>query len=398
MFTRSGAAWPRVRILRPARAAPVIQFRPRLPSGICLELDIMAHAGGGAIEEPKLSRNFKSDNVTPACAPIMAAVNAANSGSVPSYGGDDLTRQLQTAASDVFGTEVAIFPVTTGTAANALALSQITPPYGAVYCHQAAHIATDECGAPELFTGGAKIIGFPSPNGKITPGQLASAIAFAEDMGVHHVKPGAVSLSPAPEGGTGDELTQVSALAAVARQQGLPMHMDGARFANALVHLGCTAAAATWQSGIDVLSLGATKNGALCAEAVVFFDPARARDFERRRKRAGHLWSKLRVLSAERLAYFEDGLWLANARHANAVASSLAEGLRSVRGASLLQAVDANEAFVPLPQTTVSELENEVFEFYRWPLSALPAGVAIRLVTSYATPQAQVEDFVAAAQ
>jgi threonine aldolase len=382
----------------------VIQFRPRLPSGICLELDIMAahtlmaHAHGGAIEEPKLSRNFKSDNVTPACAPIMAAVNAANLGSVPSYGGDDLTRQLQTAASDVFGTEVAIFPVTTGTAANALALAQITPPYGAVYCHQAAHIATDECGAPELFTGGAKIIGFPSPDGKITPGQLASAIAFAEDMGVHHVKPGAVSLSQATEWGTVYELTEVSALAAVARQQGLPMHMDGARFANALVHLGCTAAAATWQSGIDVLSLGATKNGALCAEAVVFFDPARARDFERRRKRAGHLWSKLRFVSAQLLAYFEDGLWLANARHANAMASSLAEGLRSVRGASLLQSVDANEVFVALPETTVAALENQGFEFYRWPLSAAPAGVAIRLVTSYATPQAQVEEFVTAAQ
>jgi threonine aldolase len=174
--------------------------------------------------------------------------------------------------------------------------------------------------------------------------------------------------------------------------------MDGARFANALVHLRCTAAAATWQSGIDVLSLGATKNGALCAEAVVFFDPARARDFERRRKRAGHLWSKLRFVSAQLLAYFENGLWLANARHANAMASSLAQGLRGVRGASLLQAVDANEVFVALPEATVAALESEGFEFYRWPLSAAPAGVAIRLVTSYATPRAEVEEFVTAAQ
>jgi threonine aldolase len=345
-----------------------------------------------------VSRNFKSDNVTPACEPIMAAINAANVGSVPSYGGDDLTQRLQTVASGVFGTEVAIFPVTTGTAANALALSQIAPPYGAVYCHEAAHIATDECGAPEFFTGGAKMIGFPSADGKISPEQLAGAIAFAEDMGVHHVKPGAVSLSQATEWGTVYELTEVSALAAVARQQGLPVHMDGARFANALVHLGCTPAAATWQSGIDVLSLGATKNGALCAEAVVFFDPARARDFERRRKRAGHLWSKLRFVSAQLLAYFEDGLWLANARHANAMASSLAEGLRSVRGASLLQAVDANEVFVVLPEATVAALESQGFGFYRWPLSAAAAGVAIRLVTSYATPRTQVEDFVTAAQ
>jgi len=345
-----------------------------------------------------LSRNFKSDNVSPVCDAIMTAINAANRGTAPSYGGDELTQALQVVASKVFDIEVAIFPVTTGTAANALALSQLVAPYGAVYCHEAAHIVTDECGAPEFFTGGAKTMGLPAADGKIRPEQLANAIAFAEDMGVHHVKPGAVSLSQATEWGTVYELTEVSALAAVARQQGLPMHMDGARFANALVHLGCTAAAATWQSGIDVLSLGATKNGALCAEAVVFFDPARARDFERRRKRAGHLWSKLRFVSAQLLAYFEDGLWLANARHANAMASSLAEGLRSVRGASLLQSVDANEVFVALPETTVAALENQGFEFYRWPLSAAPAGVAIRLVTSYATPQAQVEEFVTAAQ
>src|ERR1700676_2976501 len=319
---------------------------------------LMAHANGGAIEEPKLSRNFKSDDLTPACAPIMAAINAANLGSVPSYGGDDLTRQLQTKASDVFGREVAIFPVTTGTAANALALAQIPPPYGAVYCHQAAHIVTDECGAPELFTGGAKIIGFPSPDGKITPGQLADAIAFAEDIGVHHVKPGAVSLSQATEWGTVYQVSEVSALAATAKQHGLPVHMDGARFANALVHLGCTPAEATWKSGVDVLSLGATKNGALCAEAVVFFDPARARDFERRRKQSGHLWSKLRFVSAQLLAYLEHDLWLDNARHANAMASTLAKGLKTVAGASLLQSVDANEVFVALPEAMVAALEN----------------------------------------
>jgi threonine aldolase len=345
-----------------------------------------------------VSRNFKSDNVTPVCEPIMAAIHAANRGSVPSYGGDDLTLQLQSVASEVFGTQVAIFPVTTGTAANALALSQITPPYGAVYCHQAAHIATDECGAPEFFTGGAKLIGFPAADGKITPEQLTSAIAFAHDMGVHHVEPGAVSLSQATEWGTVYDLTQVSALAAAARQQGLRVHMDGARFANALVHLGCTPAAATWQCGIDVLSLGATKNGALCAEAVVFFDPDRARDFERRRKRAGHLWSKLRFVSAQLLAYFEHGLWLQNALHANLMASALAEGLRGIPGARLLQAVDANEIFVALPEAVVAALESQGFGFYRWPLSDTATGVAIRLVTSYATLRTQVEEFVAAAR
>jgi threonine aldolase len=345
-----------------------------------------------------VSRNFKSDNVSPACDAIMAAIHAANSGSAPSYGGDEFTERLQIVASGVFGTEVAIFPVTTGTAANALALSQIAPPYGAVYCHDTAHIVTDECGAPEFFTGGAKMIGLPAADGKIRPEQVASAIAFAEDMGVHHVKPGAVSLSQATEWGTVYELAEVSALAAVARRHGLPVHMDGARFANALAHLRCTPAEATWQNGVDVLSLGATKNGALCAEAVVFFDPARAADFERRRKQAGHLWSKLRFVSAQLLAYFNNGLWLDNARHANAMASALAQGLQKVSGASRLQSFDANEVFVALPEAVVDGLEQRGFAFYRWPLAATPRGIAIRLVTSYATPRTHVDEFLAAAQ
>lgn len=344
-----------------------------------------------------MSGNFKSDNVAPACDAIMAAIVAANNGSASAYGGDDFTERLQTVASAIFGTEVAIFPVATGTAANALALSQIVPPYGGVYCHETAHIVTDECGAPEFFSGGAKMLGLAASDGKITPSQVTSAIAFAEDMGVHHVKPGALSLSQATEWGTVYGLPEVSALTAVAREHGLPVHMDGARFANALVHLGCTPAEATWKCGIDVLSLGATKNGALCAEAVVFFDPKRARDFERRRKQSGHLWSKLRFVSAQLIAYFEHDLWLENARHANAMGTALAQGLRSVRGASLLQAVNANEVFVALPEATVAALESQGFGFYRWPLGAAASGVAIRLVTSFATPRALVEEFLAAA-
>jgi threonine aldolase len=343
-----------------------------------------------------LSRNFTSDNVTPACDAIMAAINAANAGSVPSYGSDEFTRSLQTAASEIFDKDVAIFPVTTGTAANALALSALVPPYGAVYCYEAAHIASDECGAPEFYTGGAKLIGLPAVDGKIRPEQVANAIAFAGDMGVHHVKPAAISLTQATEWGTVYTLAEVSALAAVAKHHGLPVHMDGARFANALVHLGCTPAEATWKNGVDVLSLGATKNGALCAEAVVFFDNALARDFERRRKRAGHLWSKLRFASAQLLAYFKDDLWLDNARHANDMASLLAQGLRNVAGVTLLQSVDANEVFAALPAAIVAALERQGFGFYRWPLCDPACGVAIRLVTSYATPRAHVDEFLAA--
>jgi len=345
-----------------------------------------------------VSRNFKSDNVTPVCDAIMKAMQAANAGTADSYGRDEFTAALNAVAGEIFGTEVAFFPVATGTAANALALAHCVPPYGAVYCHDAAHIVTDECGAPEFFTGGAKLIGLPSPDGKIAPQQVADAAALALDLGVHHVKPSAVSLTQATEWGTVYSVAEVSALAAVARRYHLSMHMDGARFANALVHLGCSPAEATWQCGIDVLSLGATKNGALCAEAVVFFDPARAEEFERRRKRAGHLWSKLRFVSAQWLAYFTDGLWLDNARHANAMATALARGLQTVRGAQLLQAVDANEVFVALPEATVAALETAGFGFYRWPGCANPQGVAIRLVTSYATTLASVEELVAAAE
>jgi len=344
-----------------------------------------------------LGRNFSSDHVAPACEAIMSAVNKANEGSVTSYGGDDLTAKLQSLASQLFERQVTVFPVTSGTAANALALSQIVPTFGAIYCHEAAHIVTDESGAPGFFTGGAQLIGFPSADGKIRPEQLTQAVAYAEDLGIHHVKPGAVTLTQATEWGTVYSLAEISAISAVAKRHQLPVHMDGARFANALVHLGCTPAEATWKCGVDVLSLGATKNGALGAEAVVFFDPAMARDFERRRKRAGHLMSKLRFLSAQLNAYLKNDLWLDNARHANAMASRMALGLKSVSAARLLHPVSANELFVVLPEQIVSALETQGFKFYRWPLQAAGSGVTIRLVTSYATPSADVDEFIAAA-
>ncbi len=343
-----------------------------------------------------MGRNFSSDHVAPACDAIMAAVNAANLGAATSYGGDDLTARLQSIASRVFETEVSIFPVSTGTAANALALSQLVPAFGSVYCYEAAHIVTDECGAPAFFTGGAQLIGFPASDGKILPAQLTKALAFAEELGIHTVKPGAVSLTQATEWGTVYALEELSALSAVARRHAIPVHMDGARFANALAHLACSPAEATWKRGVDVLSLGATKNGALGAEAVVFFDPAMAVDFERRRKRAGQLMSKLRFLSAQLIAYLEDGLWLHNARHANAMAQRLAQGLKSAGGATLLHPVQANELFVALPEQTILALESQDFKFYRWPYAA-ESGATIRLVTSYATVVADVDEFIAAA-
>jgi threonine aldolase len=287
--------------------------------------------------------------------------------------------------------------VTSGTAANALALSQIVPPYGAIYCYEAAHIVTDEAGAPAFFSGGAQLVWFPAADGKILPKQLIKAVAYAEDLGIHHVKPGAVTLTQATEWGTVYALEEIAAISEAARQHGLPVHMDGARFANALAHLRCTPAQATWKCGVDVLSLGATKNGALGADAVVFFDSGMARDFERRRKRAGHLMSKLRFVSAQLVAYLRNGLWLENARHANAMALRMAEGLKRVPGARLLHPVEANELFVLLPEETARSLEMQGFDFYRWPLYAAESGVTIRLVTCFATSSADVDEFIAAA-
>jgi threonine aldolase len=341
-----------------------------------------------------LNRNFGSDNVSPACAPVMAAIEAANRGPTGSYGADPFTERLTALARKVFETDLVIYPVATGTAANALALSQIAPPYGGVYCHDGAHIVTDECGAPEFFTGGAKMLGLPSPTGKINPAQLTAAIAYAEEMGVHHVRPSAISLTQATELGTVYGLAEISAITGLAKRHGLPVHMDGARFANALVRLECSPAEATWRRGIDVLSLGASKNGALCAEAVVFFDVALAREFERRRKQAGHLWSKLRYLSAQLVAYLENDLWLENARQANAMAARLARGLAGVPGARLLQAVEGNEIFAALPEPLIARLEAAGFHFYRWPLLPVEDGAAVRFVTSYATTGADVDDLL----
>lgn len=345
-----------------------------------------------------LSRDFGSDNITPVCPSIMAALQAANTGFVHSYGADELTTALRDVASRIFEREVAIYPVATGTAANALALAQLAPPFGGVYCHPGAHIMTDECGAPELFSGGAKLLGLAGEHGKIRPESIEAAVALAGDMGVHHVKPSAVSVTQATELGTVYGLAELEALSAVARRHGLPVHMDGARFANALVHLGCSPAEATWKVGVDVLSLGATKNGALAAEAVVFFDPDRALDFERRRKRGAHLWSKMRYLSCQLLAYLTDDLWLENARQANAMAARVAAGLKGLGGVEMLEPVQANELFVAVSERLIGALEGEGFHFYRWPWLEVRSGAAIRLVTSYATTTVDVDDFLSCVQ
>jgi threonine aldolase len=343
-------------------------------------------------------QDFTSDNVSGAAPEVLAALAAANAGAVASYGADPLSETLTRRATELFERPVAILPVATGTAANALALSVLARPFEAIYCHAAAHVMTDECGAPEFYTGGAKLLGLPAADGRLAPGQLVAAVGVARELGVHHVQPAAVSVSQATEWGTVYGRAELAALAGTAHELGLKVHMDGARFGNALAHLGCSAADATWRAGVDALSFGATKNGALAAEAVVVFDPALAAELALRRKRSGHLWSKMRFLSAQLLAYLEGDLWLRNAQHANAMAQRLAAGLAALPGARLAQPVEANELFIALPAGVITALRAAGFGFYDWPAPPGVDGPVVRLVTAYDVAPAAVDALVAAAR
>ena len=341
--------------------------------------------------------NFASDNTAPACPEVMEALARANEGNVGSYGADPITAQLTTRLREIFETDLAVYPVATGTAANALALATLVHPYGAVLCYDEAHIATDECGAPEFYMGGAKLVTLPSRTGRITAMQVETAMARAIGGGVHHVLPEAVSITQATEWGTVYSAEQIGDVGAACRRRGLHLHMDGARFANALVTLGCTPAEITWKAGVDVLSFGATKNGAMAAEAVIFFNASLAAGFERRRKRAGQLWSKLRYLSAQLNGYLENDAWLRNARHANAMATKLADGLAALPGCRLVHSAQANELFVAMPDDWIDALQAKGAVFYRWidvPGENLPI---IRLVTSFRTTPEEVDRFLAEA-
>ena len=338
--------------------------------------------------------NFCSDNVTGAAPEIIEALARANAGPAMPYGADEWTGRVEARLREIFETDCAVFPVATGTAANVLGLAVMTPPFGAIYCHREAHVNVDECGAPELFTGGAKLVVLDGPDGKLGVEALDSAITGAGV--VHHVQPAAISVTQASEAGTLYSLDELAAIAALARRHGLGLQMDGARFANALVGLGCSPAEASWKAGVDALAFGATKNGALAAEAVLIFKPELAETFAFRRKRGGHLFSKMRFLSAQLEAYLADDLWLRNAAHANAMAARLAAGLAALPGARLLYPVQANEIFARLPAALIDGLEAEGFAFYRW--GTPPADSAVRLVTAFDTPEADVETFLAAAR
>ncbi|MDI3470693.1 MAG: Low-specificity L-threonine aldolase [Pseudolabrys sp.] len=340
---------------------------------------------------------FASDNAAGIAPAILDAIAKANDGYALGYGNDDWTRRVEHRFAEMFEREVAVFLVPAGTVANALALAHVTPPWGAVLCHKDAHIATDECGAPEFFGGGIKLVGLPGTAGKISPETLRSALDQGEWGGPHHVTPAALSLSQATESGTIYRASEIKELSDIAHAHRLAVHIDGARLGNALARMNVSPAEATWKAGVDLLSFGATKGGAMGAEAIVFFDPARGAHMADRRKRGGALLSKHRFIAAQLEAFLAGGLWLKLARHANDMADRLAAGL-SAAGCAPVWPVEANEVFAPIPRDTDKRLKAAGAAFYEWPplgLSLPEDRTLIRLVTSFQTMPADVDKFLA---
>jgi len=347
--------------------------------------------------------SFASDNWAGASTPVINAVSAAmQAGPATAYGADEWTGRAEQSISAFFERDCAVFFMTSGTAANALALAHVTPPWGTIYAHEMAHVATSECGAPEFYSG-AKLHGVAGAGAKIAPQALDAAISRARRGDAHSTQPATLSLTNLTECGTCYPPAEITALAALAHAHHLTVHLDGARFANALVSTNASPAAMTWQAGVDVMSLGATKNGAMAAEAVVFFDPARASDFLYRRMRGGHLLSKMRFVAAQVEAWLKDDHWRDLAAHANAMAKRLADGLVT-SGLMLAWPADGNEVFPIMPMALADHLRQSGHVFYPWPgASSLAAGASLkpheeisRLICSFQTKVTDVDDFLAA--
>ena len=314
---------------------------------------------------------FFSDNAAPACPQVMEAIASANRQDRP-YDSDRSSKELDGAFSTLFGIEVRVLWVSTGTAANALGLAALCPPHGAILCHQQAHIQEDECGAPEFYTHGAKLLTCPGEGAKLTPEAARKVLATVRDD-VHQVRPSALSITNANEYGLVYTPDEIAALGELCRERGLGFHMDGARFANAVAYLDCDPADVTWRAGVDVLSFGFVKNGGMIGEALVFFRPELAAETAYRRKRGGHLLSKGRYLVAQILAMLKDGLWLANARSANAAAALLG----TAAGSRCLYPVQANEVFIRVSSDEAARLRAGGFDFYDW------GDGAVRMVTNW---------------
>ncbi len=328
---------------------------------------------------------FASDNVAGACPEVLDAILKANKGDSTPYGNDQISTNLQNKFSEIFEKDVIVFPIASGTAANALALSTMTPSFGNIYCHKLSHINTDECGAPEFYTGGGKLVTLNGINGKITEDELEKTIRGKGI--VHHTQPSSVSVTQVCETGEVYQLEEIKKISEITHKHNLNMHMDGARFANALVSLNTTPAEMTWKSGIDVLSFGATKNGCLAAEAIIFFNKDLVRNIAFLMKRAGHLLSKMRFVSAQLDAYLSNDVWLRNARHANKMGKRLSEGLNDHSEIKLTYPTEANEIFVKLPRNMIEYLNSEGYEINEEELD----GKSVRLVTAWNTQDSDVD-------
>jgi threonine aldolase len=334
--------------------------------------------------------DYRSDNTGRAAPQILEALIRANRGTALGYGGDECTVTLQQRFSELFETSVRVFPVATGTAANALALAALGPSWGIVYCSEVAHINTSEANATGFFGGGIKLAPIGGEHGKIDPGALAQALAAIAPGQLHRGQPAAVSLTQATDLGAVYTLDETRAVAEVARRRGLKLHMDGARFANAVARLECSPADATWRSGIDIMSFGATKNGGALCDAIVVFSPQLADGLGVQLRRAGQVWSKMRFASAQLIAYIENGLWLELARASNGVAARIAAGLGDLSSARLLAPIEANEIFLELPGSTMDALEADGFQFYRRSQSLA------RFVCRFDTAEPEADALVAA--
>lgn len=348
--------------------------------------------------------NFQSDNIVGASAPVLDAILRANDGPLPAYGADEITKRVEVKFTEIFERDCQVFLVTTGTAANALALAAAVPPWGLTICHREAHVIDDECGAPEFFMHGAKLAGLPGVGGKLGAAAVADYIGNLPKS-VKQMPPKALSISQATECGMVYRLDEIAALGALCREHGLAFHLDGARFVNALVSLGCTPAEMSWKQGVDIVSFGATKNGCLMAEAVVVFDSGLAESLNYRRKRAGQTVSKGRLIAAQFEGYFAEGHWYANARHANAMAQLLSDGMRSLPGVRLAWPTEANEVFSIVPRALDEALRAAGAQYHPWTQVSLPEGERvgederlIRLVASFATKEAEVRRFLEAAR
>ena len=347
---------------------------------------------------------FTSDNAGPAAPQIIEAMIKANQGYASAYGADDGMERVTHKLREIFeAPDAAIYLVATGTAANALGLSLLCPPWATIYCHRNAHVEEDECGAPEFYTGGAKLRLLEGPSAKIDPKSLRDAIRNTARAGVHNVQRGALSITNATENGTVYTSAEIAELAKIAHESAIPVHLDGARFANALVNQGCSPAEASWKAGIDVLSFGGTKNGLIGVEAVILFDPAMAWEFELRRKRGGHLVSKHRFLSAQMDAYLTNGLWLQLAAKANKAATKLANAVQTFANAKLIYKTEANAVFAQWPRHGHRKAHDLGAKYYLWPGDQSLDGpedtlLSARLVCNWATTDAEIKALIAAIQ